>query len=353
MSANGNGAEFKKRLEKKTDFHFIEHWEEGKKPFNWFAEWRPLSVCIYEIEIVDRFIACDHEISFGDDLAKTKQPGEDKDLSDEERAKFIDFLGDDPTLFGDETKEEIEKRRAGQKQRAKVFNKRFRIVDNPHDRYLRGKCSLEDDRSINLIEDGEEPPNWGKFGKGNITIHSAKDQHLGSVGINDESDIKWDRTGETQVGDLWFEFYMPQEIFDGLVERFQQIGSAAVCYAHMSALMFQGEVERSLAEPYHSQTYFLEIEKYSTMGKVVLESVSVVTPKPVGSEPTSGYRDHVGVDDFDVSEEEDWLDEKPAAKQAQQPAQIPSQPQKPIRLWPVTLALWAVFFGLVLNAISR
>jgi hypothetical protein len=40
---------FLKHLEKKHAFLFIEHWKEGERPFNWFAEWERLTVELSDV----------------------------------------------------------------------------------------------------------------------------------------------------------------------------------------------------------------------------------------------------------------------------------------------------------------
>lgn len=349
MAADSQQSSFKRRLEKKSDFHFIEHWEEGKDPFDWYAEWRHLNACVYEVQIVDTFHVCEKVwgLDLEEDLTKSTPPGKQDKVSEEEREKYIDLIGELPYP---EDKEETEEQGAQRRKRTNVFNKRFRLPDFPHSRAIVGKCSLEDDRGLGLIEDGQEPPlDFANLGKGTISIRPVEGHYRGFVGVVDESALQWDRTGETQVGDLQFEFYVTEEIFDGIVKRIQEMGPSAVLIVSFCTLVFQDKVERSLAEPYHRQTFYLEKGEYSTMGDAVLESARIVTPKPVGSEPVEGYRDHSIQEDYGDPGDDVWFDEPPS----KQPTQGFNKSQKPIRLWPVTLALWAVFFGLVLNAVAR
>ena len=42
---------FRKRLEKKHAYLFIEHWQEGKAPFNWVAEWEHLTVELSDVSV--------------------------------------------------------------------------------------------------------------------------------------------------------------------------------------------------------------------------------------------------------------------------------------------------------------
>jgi len=42
-------AKFQKCLEKKHAYLFIEHWQEGKRPFNWVAEWQHLTVELSDV----------------------------------------------------------------------------------------------------------------------------------------------------------------------------------------------------------------------------------------------------------------------------------------------------------------
>lgn len=361
MAAKAENSDFKKRLEKKNNFYFIEHWKEGKRPFDWYVGWRSLSACIYEIQIADSFAVLEQEFSFNleSDLTRSKPPGAEADKSDEEREKHVDLISEKPIVEDEEGTEEDAKER---EQRINVFNKRFRVPDRGRERFISGKCSLQDDRGLSLLVDGEEPPTGlSQSGKGTISIHAIDGYHLGHIGFVDEDDLQWDRSGESQAGDLWFEFYVPEKTFNCIVERIRDIGPNAVCIARISALVFQSEVERSLAEPYHRQTFFLEKKEYSAMGDAILERVHVVTPKPIGSEPIQGYRDHaIGFDPNEFDEVDETHDQPTVMEQApvsglqaKQLVELISQSQEPIRLWPVTLALWAVFFGLLLNAMAR
>lgn len=154
--AEAEKPEFKKRLEKKNDFHFIEHWEEGKRPFDWYAEWRPLFACIYEIQIADSFRILEegHSSVLGSDLTRSKPPGAKAGISHEEREKYVDLISEKPVFEGEEETGEDAKKR---EQRINVFNKRFHVPDPDRERFIRGKCSLEDDRGLSLLVDGDPP----------------------------------------------------------------------------------------------------------------------------------------------------------------------------------------------------
>lgn len=317
--------------------------------------------CIYEIQIADSFNVLEKEFNFDleADLTRSKSPGAEANKSDEAREKYVDLISEKPIVDGEEETEEDAKRR---EQHINVFNKRFRVPERGRERFIHGKFSLEDDRGLSLFVDGEEPPTGlSRSGKGTISIRAIDGCHLGYIGFVDDDDLKWDKAGESQAGDLWFEFCVPEGTFNGIVERIREIGPNTVCIARIRALVFQSEVDRSLAEPYHQQTFFLEKKKYSTMGQAVLESVQIATPKPIGSEPIQGYRDHAIGFDFDEFGEADETHDQPrvmeqapvSGLQAGQLVEIIRQSQKPMRLWPMTLALWAVFFGLLLNAIAQ
>ncbi len=361
MAAETQKSDFRKRLEKKNDFHFIEYWEEGKRPFDWYAEWRLLFVCMYDVQIADSFKVLENESSsdLKADLTRSKPPGADENKSEDEREKFVDLISERPIFEGVEETEEDAKER---EQRVNVFNKRFRVPDRGRVRFIRGKCSLEDDRGLSLLVDGGEPPTgFSRSGKGTISIHAIDGHRVGVVGFVDDDVLKWSWADQCQAGDLWFEFYVPEETFNGIVQRVQEVGPNAVCIATIRVLVFQGEVERNLAEPYQHQTFFLEKKKHYTMGQAILESIQVTTPKPIGSEPIQGYRDHaIGFDSDELDKVDETHDQPrdieqapvtgPEANQLVEPI---SQLQKPIRLWHVTLALWAVFIGLLLNALAR
>jgi len=310
----------------------------------------------YEIQIADSFKILEEGFSsdLESDLTRSNPPGAEADISNEEREKCVDLISEKPIF---EDKEETGEDAKERKQRINVFNKRFRAPDRGGERVIRGKCSLEDNRGLSLLVEGEPPPTGlSRSGKGTISIRAIDGYHLGHIGFVDEDDLKWDWTGESQAGDLWFEFYVPEETFNCILERIREIGPNTVCIAGIRALVFQGEVDRNLAEPYHQQTFFLEKEKYSTMGQAILESVQVATPKPIGSEPIQGYRDNaigLELDDFDeggeTHDQPRAMEKAPVSGlQAKQLVELISQSQKPIRLWPVTLALWAVFLGLLL-----
>ena len=369
--------DFKRTFEKKSDFLFLEHWEEGKRPFNWLANWEPLNISLYEIKIADSFVSCEYALPRGLELDLTKggQPGKADDLIDEEKAKFLDFTKEAPDAEPDwlhgiyrkdfETdaeyeeaiasyiKKETEEKGEEYALRAMVYNKRFRIPDEPHTRAIQAKCSLEDSRSIDMINDGdvnEKMFGGGRYTAGTVSIQPSENAYLGHLGFYDEDDDMFDRTGKTKVGDIWLELYVKPEVFDQLTKRIERLGRDLVCTASLRMLAYQSEVERSLAEPWHSQAYYIEKGEYFISSDVVLESIALSTSEKYGPEPAPGFREHV----TEMEDEDGWLeDDEPSAPPSSSPQQTIQVQNKPLRLWPVTLALWAVFFGLIVNAISR
>ncbi len=85
MNTKGDGAEYKRRVEKKNDFHFIEHWKEGEH-FDWHANWEPLNACIHDFRIIDTFQVCEGDLfDLERDLTKSTPAGKKDDVSEEER----------------------------------------------------------------------------------------------------------------------------------------------------------------------------------------------------------------------------------------------------------------------------
>ena len=112
-------------------------------------------------------------------------------------------------------------------------------------------------------------------------LHSAARLQQGYIWMVDEDEYKW---GSTEpVGTVCINVYLPfaqalrlqaqvkQAMGDGLSRRIS---------AQLSVLAFQSEVERSLAEPYHSQTFFFSRGSFSP---VMLQGISISQ----GSESTN------------------------------------------------------------------
>lgn len=344
MSEGDKKPEIEKRLEKISDFHFVEHWEEGERPFNWYAQWESICACGYAIEIWDMFHIYQQgwALMLEDDLTQSIPPGLKEGLSKEEREKFVNFFHQPAP---DDDQEEFEGKAQRWRQSSAAYNQRFQLPETPHYRRIHAKFSLEDDRRIGTLVEGEPAPSrFPGEGKGTITIDIAEGPQIGSFGFVVDRDIEWDQTTEPDDGDLWLHFYIPENQFDHLVERIQEIGSAAVFVISFEALVFQGEVDRNLGDPFQHKTFFIERGKYSAAGDAVPEWIRVETPKPTKSMPIEGYRDAMECARYEA--------EKANPPSDQQASSAHGADQRQINLRPIILALWAIFFGLVLNAIS-
>ena len=125
MTQEAEDTDFEERFEKKTDFHFIEHWKEGERPIDWFADWHRLNACIYCVEIVNVFQICEHKLgTLSDrDLSKSTPPGMKDGLKEKERERYIDLIAERPFLvLPDETENDAKLRH---EVSINVFNKRF------------------------------------------------------------------------------------------------------------------------------------------------------------------------------------------------------------------------------------
>ena len=92
---------FRRRLEKKNQYLFIEYWKEGERPFNWRAEWEYL-----ELEISDIRFSVSHQYvdkQFGQDqksipLRRVDEERIPKDLPEDQKKAYLDAVSN---LFND------------------------------------------------------------------------------------------------------------------------------------------------------------------------------------------------------------------------------------------------------------
>lgn len=227
---------FRKRLEKKHAYLFVEHWKEGERPFNWIAEWEQLSVELSDVSSTtgESVASRNFDVDKGNCLT----------LWDEQDSRDADVV--------DRVSNEVAGLYA--KFRSMIFNHSFEAPEAEQSILISTTFTTED-HSIGFIKDGDDGDRQQNINTGRLMLHSSTGLRPGYIWIVDEDESKW---GSSEpVGTVCINVYMPfaqalrlqaqlkQLIGDGLSRRIR---------ARLSVLAFQSEVERSLAEPYHSQT---------------------------------------------------------------------------------------------------
>lgn len=335
------------RLERVHAYHFIEHRGTGERPFDWYADWETLWVVMFDISITDSICASEYQwfpigAAHDDDLSRSPRPVDQKNVTDEERERFVDFVDDQPIkFFGDPTDEDFDEA----KRRANVFNGRFQTPTTERRRFINGSVALEGDRTISWMRDGG-PPIKSFFGQGCAfglaQIGEREAQTKGIVSLIDEKKA-------TPVGDLQFALSLPTNQFNVLVERLGEIGPDAKIELGLKVLAFRSEVDRFLSEYFHPQTYCLEQTKFGASGSVVLESVVISTVR--SGEPKVPQRYHqpseLGVDEAETASEAKTRQTQAPDPERQMestrgnPAMIqrPSERQVVFALWTIALLL--------------
>jgi hypothetical protein len=315
--ASPNKPKFRNRLKKSHAFLYIEHWKEGEKPINWFAEWQHLTV-----ELSD--------ISFGmSENIVTRHFGRDEDKnyltlwneSDTRDSDVVDGVSDEAA----ELYEKI---------RSSIFNHSFKLPELEQSNVISSTFTTKGNRSIAFIQDGDDCHRQQTTDTGRLKIYSSTRIQHGYIWIIDEDEQKW---GSSEaVGTACINVYVPfnqalrlqaqlkQSMSDGLTRRIQ---------AQLSVLAFQSEVERSLGEPYHSQTYSFTRGAFSP---VMLQGVSILQ-----SEPTAKGKD-VANKLFQRDETLSDLPEKKKAPSGEQPARGNKA---------LVITLWAIAIAILLHAL--
>lgn len=322
--------EFRKHLEKKNDFLFVEHWQEGKGTFNWAAEWEWLDLKLSNVVITEVTSVSDREVFENDDkehlnLVRTE-------VDDDERLFFTsdvdrsNFKTDEEyeAAVKKEKEEQREEERAAREEVGKIFNHCFTKPVQASDRIIRADFEI-DNRSIGFIEDNSEDYDGihDTHTSGKIMFRVAESDCVGSL---------W--CAEEEANTLMIELSVTQDRLDAISKKLRNGQPQSECTARLSALVFQSEVERSLAEHYHHQTYYFQKEKL--FGPVMLHDVRI-------SERLNGY---VALEDDNSDFDEPNLEEVLLGPKPQ-PNRKNLDKAPVINLRPLTIAVWAVFGALI------
>lgn len=158
---------FKKRLEQRHPYLFVEYWKEGERPFNWFAEWEHLSV-----QISDIGVAISHQCAeqrFGDDaeplpLRKFDENMVPDDIPAEQKKAYLEYV-------------------------FKLFNELFKKPDSEIVSVISGNFTTEEDRSIGFIRSGESEDGKLHVQRGYISLRGTGN-HMGSLWSVNEDEFK-------------------------------------------------------------------------------------------------------------------------------------------------------------------
>jgi hypothetical protein len=275
----------------------------GGGPFNWFAGWEHLSVEISDISV-----------SIGHECVARKYGQDDKSIS----LRKFDEKSVPENIPGD-------KKEAYLKYVSDLFNETFTKPDSEETLVISGKFATEEHRSIGFIRSGGSYEGKPTTQRGSILISGSTRVGTGSLWSVSEDEIKWGWSGK--AGEVCINLYIaPAQIAAAISEIKQavlanrQIKVTATLYV----LAFQSEVERSLAEPYHPQTYWFKDEAHAS---AVLERLKIW---PISSQPGEPAPSSLGA--------------PPAV--VQPPTALPGYSTKAL-----VIALWAIAVAIVFHAL--
>jgi hypothetical protein len=139
----------------------------------------------------------------------------------------------------------------------RLLNEEFTKPRTEEASVISGKFVTERKRSVGFIRSGETEDGKPIIRRGHISLRGSSDTLLGSLESINEDDVKWGSPHEP--GEVCIDLFMaPAQIKAAIAEvRQAALANRPIrATADLYVLAFQSEVERSLAEPYHSQTYW-------------------------------------------------------------------------------------------------
>jgi hypothetical protein len=210
---------------------------------------------------------------------------------------------------------------------------------------IAGKFTTDGSHSIGFIRCGESEEGKRTTRNGFISFYDSAEIREGWLMSTNEDDPKYDKWGpsERKLGDVQIGLYLaPAQIETAIAEIKQAARSnhQIRITADLYVLAFQSEVERSLAEPYHHQTYWF---KEGAVSPVLLERLTIF---PVSSQPArSGLDDDSGLDDEKTDAPEPVIPFASPATEA--PAAAP--PRHSMKA--LVIALWAIAVAIVFHAL--
>jgi hypothetical protein len=228
---HGSASVFKRRLERRHPYLLVEYWKEGERPFNWFAEWERLY-----LEVTNIRVSISHQQltrKFGDDqLSVSLEQVDEKvlppSLPDDQKKPYLDYV-------------------------SHLFNETFTKADTAKALTVSGTFNTESHRSVGFIRPGEaEKP--AEIQKGHIALYSSDDIQRGYLWSVNEDEANWNTS--QKVGDVCVNLYLPPAQINEAITEIKQavLGSRQVRVGvDVYVLAFQSDVERSLAEPWHSE----------------------------------------------------------------------------------------------------
>jgi hypothetical protein len=258
---------FQRRLEQKNPYLFIEHWEAGKSPFKWAAEWEYLSLELSNIRIstVQRYL----DPKYGRDeksipLASVDERWIPEDVPDDQKKAYVDFVSN-------------------------LFNNAFTKPESERTAVISGKFTTEESRDIGFIRSGETEKGKRTIREGDISIRASNNIRNGSLWAADEHD--WlHKTGEVCI-----ELYAAPAQIDAAISEIKQASLAnrqIRVTADCHLLAFRSEVDRSLSEPYHHQTYWLREGAFASIALQRLTTEPTLTPSATQKLPSAAQPQH-------------------------------------------------------------
>jgi hypothetical protein len=201
--------------------------------------------------------------------------------------KAVELL-DEKSLATEAVAEKISpaQRQAYQQYEFTTFNNSFTKATSQETWRISGRFSTEQRRSIGFIRSGENAERKPVFKEGHIDIYGVEDIRRGYLFRYNEDDALWDSS--KRVGDICIHLDLNQSQIKAAIEettRATQANGPPRVKVDLYVLAFQSEVERSLSEHHHSQTFWF---KDGAFAPAILERLTILPAPPKPAAPTSG-----------------------------------------------------------------
>ncbi|WP_062233671.1 hypothetical protein [Aureimonas sp. N4] len=208
--------------------------------FHYYREWHGLTLRIDDYRLTRSLASTERDFGAG------HQEGDDEIL----KAAYADYAG----MSADD------RQRLEDIQRREIV-----LARNPDVRRLEGWGEIVNKRTVQVFEAGRDGKPQGDYDRRFRRIHV----NVRSFGGDDQvgSMFLWSGDRQDPVSDeneyLSVDIAVRAEVLEALERTIRETGAAPVLTMHLDALLYQTEVERSLAEPWHPQDYAMLRESYA------------------------------------------------------------------------------------------
>lgn len=279
MEDAGDDKKFVKRKVLVNPNVIEDFWEKGKEPFTYLKRWRHLRLYVKDYEFLRAYKSMETDfLSEIDEIldegreSQGLDPSEKNEAEKEERRKLREIRH-----LAKRARENFEALSEDEKKEFTTAHLRLvRPSDNRRLLALDGWGEIEGRRSIEvfsvIIKDKGADPDYKKtFDRIRLTIREEKDDFAGSLMHWTESLRQHD---DDDPGDdyLLADLRVKEGTLVELEQEIRQRGWKVPLEVNVEAHLFQHEMDESLAEPYHYQSYNMV---YDRACSIILNSICV------------------------------------------------------------------------------